>query len=197
MKAEYAPKLNEFGEHPDVHLISTAHDLKKVKYTPKQQAEFKQHIDNAAQTFANTPREAYSALEPHTLATKTYINSTVRNGTTPSHKGLVDFMTKQRDKDVAGVKTPAAQERKRALHNEKITSVVQNKDNINKILAMHGHLQKAKDVLTNALSSYSEFGNSIRGKKAKPEGFVVVKNNRPTKFVDRAEFSRANFAPRT
>jgi len=197
MKAEYAPSMKEFNAHPDVHLISADHDLKKVKYTPKDQEEFKHHIDNASKVFAKTPRDAYNALEPHTLAAKTYINSTVRDGSTPSHSGLVKFMEKQRDKDVASVKTPAAQDRKREIHNNKITHVVSNKEHINNILAMHSHLQKAKDVLTNSLSSHSEFEHRIDGKKAKPEGFVVVRGNRPTKFVDRNEFSRANFAPRT
>ena len=196
MKAEYAPKLNNFESHPDVHMISTQHDLGKVKYTPKQQAEFKKHIDAAAQTFTNTPKESYKATEPHTLQLKTYVNQTVRNGTTPNHKDFVKYLEGQRDKDVASVKTPAAQDRKRASHNERLTQVNRDKDHINNVLAMHGHLQKAKDVLTNALSSNSEFDHSIGGKKAKPEGFVVVRNNRPTKFVDRAEFSRANFAPR-
>ena len=58
---------------------------------------------------------------------------------------------------------------------------------------MHRHLQKAKDVLTRTMSTNSEFEHSIRGKKAKPEGFVAVRHNRPTKFVDRREFSAANF----
>ena len=35
--------------------------------------------------------------------------------------------------------------------------------------------------------------HTINGKEAKPEGFVVVRDNRPTKFVDRADFSAANF----
>jgi hypothetical protein len=196
MKAEYAPKLQEFGSHPDVHMISTQHDLGKVKYTPKQQAEFKKHIDAASQTFANSPKESYKATEPHTLQLKTYVNQTVRNGTTPNHKDFVKYLEDRRDKDVASVKTPAAQDRKRAMHNERLTQVHRDKAHFDNVLAMHGHLQKAKDVLTNALSSHSEFDNSIGGKKVKPEGFVVVRNNRPTKFVDRAEFSRANFAPK-
>lgn len=196
MKAEYAPKLNEFGSHPDVHMISTQHDLGKVKYTPKQQAEFKKHIDAASKTFAETPKESYKAIEPHTLHMKTYINHTVRNGTTPNHKDFVKYLESQKEKDVGSVKTPAAQERKRATHNDRITQVVRDKPHFDKIFAMHGHLQQAKDVLTHALSSHSEFDHSIGGKKAKPEGFVVVRNNRPTKFVDRAEFSKANFLAR-
>ena len=38
-----------------------------------------------------------------------------------------------------------------------------------------------------------DYKHSINGKAAKPEGFVAVINNRPTKFVDREEFSKANF----
>jgi len=196
MKAEYAPKLDNFTSHPDVHMISTQHDLGKVKYTPKQQAEFRKHIDAASKVFADTPPEAYRAMEPHALHLKTYINSTVRNGTTPNHRDFVKYMEDQRDKDVASVKTPVAQDRKRAMHNERLTQINRDKNHFNNVFAMHQHLQKAKDVLTNALSSHSEFDHSIGGKKAKPEGFVVVRNNRPTKFVDRAEFSRANFAAR-
>ena len=193
MKAEYAPDMKEFGEHPDVHVISANHDLKKVKYTKQQQEDFNHHVNMASKIFANTPKEAYKSLEPHTLTTKTYINSTVRDGSKPSHAGLVKFMEKQRDKDVSSVKTPAAQDRKREIHNTKISHVVKNKPHIDKILKMHGHLQDAKNVLTSALSTHSEFDNHINGKKTKPEGFVVVRGNRPTKFVERSIFSKANF----
>jgi hypothetical protein len=58
---------------------------------------------------------------------------------------------------------------------------------------MHHHLQKAKDTLVHALSANPKFDHHIGGIKTKPEGYVVVRNNRPTKLVDRSEFSRANF----
>ena len=38
------------------------------------------------------------------------------------------------------------------------------------------------------------YEHSIHGRPSKPEGFVAIRNNRPTKLVDRADFSRANFA---
>ena len=60
---------------------------------------------------------------------------------------------------------------------------------------MHKHLQNAKNVLVKSLSTHTgAFDTHIEGKPSKPEGFVTVKNNRPTKIVDREEFSRANFA---
>ena len=33
----------------------------------------------------------------------------------------------------------------------------------------------------------------VDGSQGVKEGFVVVRDNRPTKFVDRADFSAANF----
>jgi hypothetical protein len=58
---------------------------------------------------------------------------------------------------------------------------------------MHQHLAAAKNVLVHAMSSDTKFDHHIGGIKTKPEGFVVVRNNRPTKLVDRKDFSRANF----
>jgi hypothetical protein len=197
MKAQYAPKLNEFTKHPDVHMISTDHDVNKVKYTPQQQAEFNQHINAASKAAGGANTETYNATAPHTAHIKQYINQTVRNGTVPNHKDFVSYLEGQRDKDVGSVKTPAAQDRKRTIHNSRITDVVRNEKHFDRLFQIHSHLQKAKDVLTNALSSHSEFGHTINGKKTKPEGFVVVRGNRPTKFVDRAEFSKANFAAKT
>jgi len=43
------------------------------------------------------------------------------------------------------------------------------------------------------LSAKPKFDHHIGGVATKPEGYVVVRNNRPTKLVNRAEFSRANF----
>jgi hypothetical protein len=58
---------------------------------------------------------------------------------------------------------------------------------------MHKHLQAAKNILTKTLSQRSEWEHEIGGVKSKPEGFVAIRNGRPSKFVDRAEFSAANF----
>jgi uncharacterized glyoxalase superfamily protein PhnB len=49
--------------------------------------------------------------------------------------------------------------------------------------------------LVNALSRIETgFKTTIGGKPTKPEGFVAIRGGRPTKLVDRAEFSAANFA---
>jgi hypothetical protein len=55
-------------------------------------------------------------------------------------------------------------------------------------------LQNAKNVLGHTLSGADyAFHHSYKGKSVKPEGHVAVLNNRPSKLVDRKEFSANNF----
>ena len=81
--------------------------------------------------------------------------------------------------------------------NEKLDHIETNKDAFKTTLDIHKHLQNAKNVLVQTMSNADyKFHHSIDGKKVKPEGHVAVLNNRPTKLVDREEFSAANFAAR-
>ena len=139
------------------------------------------------------PAQAHDELVPHREMLKKYINTTVRDNTTPDTEAYLNYLAAQHAKGIDKVKTPKAKEAKTAEMNRAVGHAMDNRDHIENLLKLHHHLQKAKDVLTKNLSSKSEFQTSINGQKTKPEGFVVVRNNRPTKFVDRAEFSRANF----
>lgn len=194
MAAQYAPDLaTTFKKHKDVHLISTEHNLDKLDYTPEQQAKFAKHMRAAAQAHKNTPPESYEAIKGHEIPLKTYINHTVRTGTTPTTQGFIEHYDNSHRKRIDAVKSDKAKMAKTAERDAAISHVTQNKHHFENILKMHKHLQKAKDVLVNTLSSNAEFEHHIRGKKSKPEGFVVVRHNRPTKLVDRADFSASNF----
>lgn len=190
MKAEYAPKIENFGKHPDVHLIPVEHSLNKINYGKEHQAEFKKHLTQAMRTSRGINHDA---IMPHQIPLKTYINSTVRTGTKPSVEGFVNHYKNSLQKKVDAVKSPKAKQDKTVEMQRSLDHVMSNKEHFGKSLELHHHLQSAKNVLVNALSSHSDFEHRIQGKKAKPEGFVVVQNNRPTKFVDRQEFSAANF----
>lgn len=193
MEAEYAPDLNEFGKHHDVHLISTEHDLGNMHYTPQQQTKFTKHMNNAAKLWKTTKPETYAAIKGHEIPLKTYINHTVRTGTKPTVEGFIDHYSKSHQKKIDAVKTLKAKAQKGIQAEAELGHVNQNKAHFKRVLQMHSQLQKAKDVLAHSLSSHAEFDHSINGKKSKPEGFVVVRHNRPTKIVDRREFSAANF----
>lgn len=193
MKAEYAPNLDEFGLHKDVHTISTEHDLSGIDYKPHHQTSFVKHMAAAAKLHSKTGSETHTAIESHRLPLKTYINHTVRTGTKPHVDEFMAHLAKAHQKKVDSVKTPASKASKTSAMEQDVAHIQRNRGHFERILKMHHHLQKAKDVLARTLSSQAEFGHSISGKKSKPEGFVVVRHNRPTKIVDRAEFSAANF----
>ena len=193
MQAEYAPNLSHFKPHKDVHLISTEQDLSKAKYDEEKQQKVKEHLKKAVQAARRIPDEGHDAIGAHAVPLTTYINHTVRTGDRPSYAGFMDHYTAAHKRNVDKVKTEKAKEGKRAEMSRALGHVMDNKDHFENLLRAHHHLQKAKDIQTHAMSSATDFDHHIDGKKAKPEGFVVVRDNKPTKFVDRAEFSRANF----
>ena len=92
------------------------------------------------------------------------------------------------------VKTPSAKQRKIEHYGNFINDVEGNQEQFGHAFDLHHHIQKAKDVLVNSLGNPTEFEHTMGGKSVKPEGFVAIRNGRPTKLVDRAEFSRNNFA---
>lgn len=194
MKAEYGADLSHFKQHPDVHTIDVADDVKHANFTPDQEHTYNQHIQQAREMFRSTPKKAYKALEGHDEHIKTYINRTVREGTKPTVEGYAAHLKEKHLKDIAKVKTAKAIGAKTDKMNADLEHVNKHKENLGSIFNMHHHLQAAKDQLVHALSSKPKFEHTIDGKKVKPEGYVVVRNNRPTKLVDREEFSRANFA---
>ena len=50
-----------------------------------------------------------------------------------------------------------------------------------------------KKIADGLNSQNSDWEHSIAGAPSKPEGFVAIRGGRASKFVDRSEFSAANF----
>ena len=68
-----------------------------------------------------------------------------------------------------------------------------NKEHYDNLLAMHHHLQQAKNKLVDVLNQHEgDLEHHIDDKRTGPEGFVVNHGGQPTKLVNRAEFSKAN-----
>lgn len=194
MKAEYNTDTSKFAQHPDVHVIHTAHETDKASYTPEQSKQFTKHMvasDKLHDTLSNGG--GYKAVEGHTEHIKTYINQTVRTGSKPSVEGLKSHIEANHQKAAAKLKTEKSQNAKLSQSAELTGRIDANSNHFKNLLEMHHHLQAAKNVLAHSLSTHTTYGHSINGRAAKPEGHVVVINNRPTKIVDREEFSKANF----
>ena len=193
LKAEYNPDLSHFVDHKDVHVLHSRFEHGKTTYSPEQQKEYQSHMKAAVD--ANNDITHYGHLENHVQPLKTYINKTVRSKSAPSTEGYIKHLREVGKKDAEKVKTPAAKERKMAQAEQMVKHVDKNRAEFDNTLLSHHHLQAAKNVLVHALNSHeSDYEHHIQGVKSKPEGFVAVSNNRPTKLVHRHVFSQANFA---
>lgn len=196
MKANFNTDVGNFKSNKDVHMINVHHDMSGVEYTPAQKEAFNTYMGNAESAHKKLAKGGYDAVgdDRHTDLLKTYINKTVRDGSQPSVEGYQSHLQNEGEKAAGKVKTLATQEKRRGEYSGMVNDVESNKDHFSNLLDLHSNLQQAKNQLTHALSSHSRYGHFIGDKETKPEGFVVSLNNRPTKLVDRAEFSRANFA---
>lgn len=193
MKAKYNSGSENLIHHPDVHVIDTSHNTAKAKYKPEHIAEFEQHM-NAAEDLHKKIGSNYKHFESHTEHLTTYLNKTIHTGETPSVEGYKDHLTAVHAKEADKVKTPAKKQEKITKGSEMIKHVDKHAEHFGNLIQLHQHLQKAKNVLANALSSHTNYGHSIDGSETKPEGHVAVINNRPSKIVDKEEFTKANKA---
>jgi len=169
------------------------HDTSTHRYSMEDRQKVQHHLDQAVAHFKNTPREHHDTVAKHAVAKKTYINHTVRTGEPYSHEGFVKHVTASHQKKVDKVKTDAAKARHQTTMDNTLDHINKNKEHFEGPMNMHKHLQAAKNIITNTLSQKSQYGHEIAGSPSKPEGFVAIRNGRPSKFVDRKEFSAANF----
>jgi len=195
MKAGFDVDHSKFKQDPDVNLVNPEiNDTSNSRYTTSMQNKYHKHIAAATAAYQSMALDTLSKLANHDPLIKPYINQTVRDGTEPNTKDYGKFIEAQREKEMAKVKTPGAKDKKAEYYNKFLVDTQDNKDEFDKAFQVHSHLQKAKDTLVNALGNPTEFEHTVGGKQVKPEGFVSIRKGMPTKLVDRAEFSRLNFA---
>jgi len=200
MHAGFDVDHGSFNHHSDVY--NTSPEIHFQGHYPKEsQNLYRSHMQKAqAHHDAMLKNGAYGHMAGHDVHLNTYINSTVRNNSKPSTQGYKNFLQERQTKDVASVKTDKSKQQKHQAMQSMVDSVENHRDSFDHAFAMHHHLQQAKNVLTSALETHNRgLQYSIAGEQSKPEGFVATLKNKkgesmPSKFVNRAEFSRANFS---
>ena len=193
LKAVHNPETDHFTNHKDVHVIRTGHDTSQNRYSLEDRAQVDHHLKQAVGHFKQTPDEHHDTVMKHAVAKKTYINHTVRTGEQYSHEGFVNHVSAKHQKKVHVVKTDAAKARHQTTMDNTVGHINKNKEHFEGPMHMHRHLQAAKNIITKSLSQRSDWEHSIAGAPSKPEGFVAIRGGRASKFVDRSEFSAANF----
>lgn len=193
LSADFDVNQKSFQNNKDVFRVNPEVDGGKISSIEKN--EFKKHLEDALNEYKGQDIDIHEVLDGHDLLLKTYINSTVRDKSKPSAAGYTKFLETRFEKELAKLKTEKARNAKKEQMDTVLSHVKSHKKQFDSILKMHSSIQKAKDTLTRALSNtaVTGFQTTIGGKPTKPEGFVAIKNGRPSKLVDRAEFSAANF----
>ena len=201
MSAHHEVDHHEFKTHPDVHHHDASYDTKTIDHSKQNQKEFSDHMAAAKAVHTKHGAKMYAAVHPAHSGDSghlaTYINSTVRNNTTPSVKGFKTHLEMHHSKQVGSVKTEKAKDAKREKGEQEISHLEKNKEHYSNLLAAHNHLAAAKNTLVKSLESgSSNYEHHIEGKESKPEGFVVNHEHKgktePSKLVNRAEFARSN-----
>lgn len=197
MKAHYNADTSDFKEHKDVHLVGVHVDSSKAHYPKEEQDKFEHHMNEATRHFNEAPKDFEHKTMPHSEHLKTYINSTVKKDTKPSVDGYKQHLKDHFTKKIAGVKTKSAIDKHTNDMHTHVGHVEKHGEHFQSVLNMHHHLEQAKNVLVHAMSKTQDMETHIGGQKVKPEGYVVSRNNRPTKLNDRREFNRLNFLARS
>jgi len=136
----------------------------------------------------------------------TYINSEIRQGqflddSLKSFENFKNWYQSKIDKKVSTLKTERGQQRARQRGQEKINLFDSKSEDIVSLFDISRLLFKAKNIFitkyNNAVYNTKHFIDDGSGnlKATNPEGYVAVDHiGNGVKFVDRLEFSRANFA---
>lgn len=193
MKAGFHVDHENFGHHNDVHHITPEINHKNLSITPEQDSGFSQHMKKAESIHNKLKGDGYEHVTSHQLNLKTYVNSTIRNNSKPSTDGYKNWLTDRGNKEAERVKNESNKASKKKMYNDLTNHIEKNKEHFDNAFALHHHIQSAKNHLVNALANGSDYGHSVDGTPTKPEGFVATYKGRPSKLVDRHEFSRLNF----
>ena len=193
-KVSFDVDQSQFRRNPDVHMINP--EISGANIRPIEKKKYEAEIQQALDIYSNMDEDIFNVVDGHDLTMKTYINACVRDETVPDGKGYLAFVKARGQKEIDKAKSPDGKAKKKAAADAITAHVKNHMEQFNNLFRMHKSLQQAKDTLTVALSNTVKTGfkTTVGGKEVKPEGFVAIRGGRPTKLVDRAEFSRLNFA---
>jgi len=196
LNASHEVDHENFKEHSDVFTVNPQMDTSKVHFGPKERAEFNKHIAAAEAVHNTHGDDMYAGTSTHHGIgghLESYINHTVRSGETPNHQNFKNWLETKKNKEIDKLKVEKNKKAKSEELGKELSKIESNKKHYNNLFKIHGHLQKAKNVLINVMNQHQQFQHQHAGENANPEGYVFHHKNDTDKFVNRQEFSKRNF----
>lgn len=192
MKASFDVNYSSFRQTPNVHIINP--EVQSPGISTMEKNQYEGHIKFAEDLYKTLDNDIFNVVDGHKNIDE-YINFSVKEGSKVSVDGYKKFI-KMKYKDHSDKLKTEVGKSKKAEQEELILGHIDNhKKQFRDIFQLHQHLENAKNILVGALSrSETGFNTTIGGKQSKPEGFVVTRGNQTSKMIDRAEFSKMNFA---
>lgn len=197
--------INEFNQNPDVFVDDAKFkDVSgMVLFTKEESVKFEKII-NLCETagnrisWDNIPDNIYTHLN-------TFINSLIREGVfvkdpEEDFAKFLQWINDKGQKSINSLKTEKGQAKKQQLLQNLLGIINSNKNDIINLLNLTKKLEAAKKMFVakyNSAIKTKQFISEPDGslKVTAPEGYVAVdKQGNMVKFVDRLEFSKANFA---
>jgi len=197
LNASHEVNHEKFQKHPDVYSVDPRMDTSKVHFGAKNKKEFNRHIVAAQAIHDTHGNDMYAGTSTHHGIgghLETYMNHTVRTGETPNHQNFSKWLEAKKNKEIDKLKVEKNKTAKQSELKNELNKIERNKKHYNNIFKLHNHLQNAKNVLINVMNQHQQFQHKHGDEDANPEGYVFHHNNETDKFVNRAEFSRRNFA---
>lgn len=205
---KFGVDVTNINPGPDVYVKDAyfESDAGYVTLTDEETNLVTSYINSANQALSNIDFDA--ASEKMLSNINTYINTEIRGGeflgdNAVSFQNFVEWFTGRIDKQISTLKSDAGRERSTKAKDTLLSLVEAAKEDILNIFEFQKAIKQAKDIFI------QKYNNMMQGVSMKhylfepngdlvvtePEGYVAIDaTGNAVKFVDRLEFSRANFA---
>lgn len=205
---KFGVDVTNINPGPDVYVKDAyfESDAGYVTLTDEETNLVTSYINSATQALSNIDFDA--ASEKMLSNINTYINTEIRGGeflgdSAVSFQKFVEWFTGRIDKQISTLKSDAGIARATAAKDRLLSLVDAAREDILNIFEFQKVVKQAKDIFI------QKYNNMMQGVSMKhylfepngdlvvtePEGYVAIDaTGNAVKFVDRLEFSRANFA---
>ena len=189
----------QFASHNDVNNIDPTQHVNPQNYTPDEQKQFIDHMENARLAYAKVKPEAGDIVKKYGTDLEGHINDMIRKEEEPSVEGFVNHITARRNREVDKLKTPEVKNKRIASYSDMLGHIVKNKSHIKSMMEVHKHLQNAKNVLAGVMAKNNPYAHSIGGVPTSEEGNVVVdKQGNSSKIeIDKNSVARTSLRERS